>query len=268
MSGGSTGVSIRFGSTLPAANVSPGPVGTNANNNIGKEANTIIAERARDIISANGLGDRVRVIAKHSTRLSLVQDLDERAEVLITEIFSSDLLSEGILPAVEHARRELLVPDATVIPQCAAAMAYLAGGPELETMLFVGCSGGFDLSAFNDFAPPVFAATLNNVPHDILSDDFELFSFNLASPVFEMESREISIPVTKSGVAMAVVQWIRLELDGVSHYENRPSPDPQAEAHWTQILYRFPRPFSVAAGTVVHILAGHNRQQLSIAQRT
>ncbi|HEX5280135.1 MAG TPA: tetratricopeptide repeat protein [Micropepsaceae bacterium] len=231
------------------------------------EGNTVIAERAREIIASNGLADRVTVIAKHSTGLSVGQDLAERAEVLITETFSSDLLSEGILPAIEHAHRELLIPNPTIIPDCAAARGYLAGGPELATMLFAGRSEGFDLSAFNDFAPPVFPVTLNNVPHAILSDDFELFRFDLASPMFEMQSREIAIPVTKSGIATAVVQWIRLDVDGVSHYENRPSRDPQAEAHWTQILYRFPQPFAVAAGTVVHILAGHNRRQLSITRR-
>ncbi len=228
------------------------------------EANAVIAERAKDIVASNGFADRVSVIAKHSTALRVGQDLDQRAEILITETFASDLLSEGIVPAVEHAHRELLIPDATIIPRHAAAVGYLAGGPEIETMLFAGASEGFDISGFNDFAPPVFPATLNNVPPDILSDDFELLSLDLRSHLFAMEQRMITIPVVKSGTAAAVVQWIRLDLDGLHQYENRPTPDPRAETHWTQILYRFPQPFPVSAGTVVNLAVGHNRRQLSV----
>jgi len=230
------------------------------------EANAVIAERARDIIACNGLADRVTVVSKHSTGLAVGHGLDERAEVLITETFSSDLLSEGILPAVEHAHRELLVPGAAMIPRYAVARGYLAGGPEIETMLFAGRSECFDLSAFNDFAPPVFAATLNNVPHHILSNDFELFSFDLRSHMFAMESRTIAVPAIKSGIAAAVVQWIRLDLAGTGQYENRPTPDPGAETHWTQILYRFPQPFAVSAGTIVNLVVGHDRRQLSVVR--
>lgn len=226
------------------------------------EANAVIAEQACAIIALNGLAGRVNVIAKHSTALTVGRELDQRAELLITETFSSDLLSEGILPTVEHAHRELLTPDAVVIPRIVSARAYLGGGPEIQAMLFAGRPDGFDLSPFDAFAPPRLATCMNNVPHDVLSDDFELFSFDLRAGLFGMDSRTLTIPVMRSGVAAALVQWIRLELDESSRYENRPSSGPQAEMHWTHILYRFPRPFAVRQDETVHLQIGHNRDKI------
>lgn len=226
------------------------------------EANPVIAERASAIVAMNGLTDRVKVIAKHSTALAAGHELEGRADLLITETFSSDLLSEGILPTVEHAHRELLTPDAVVIPRRASARAYLAGGAAIEAMLFAGRSNDFDLSLFDAFAPPRFAVCMNNVVHDALSDDFELFSFDLRARLFGMDSRTLTITATQSGVAAALVQWIKLELDETICYENRPSSGPDAEMHWTHILYRFPRSFAVRQGEPVELHIGHNREKL------
>jgi type II protein arginine methyltransferase len=229
------------------------------------EADRVIAGHARDIITLNGLSDRIRVIAKHSTALAVGPDLAERANVLITETFSSDLLSEGILASLEHAHRELLTEDAAVIPYRIAALAYLAGGANIESLLFAGSSHGFDLTPFNDFAPSLLPVTLDNIPHDRLSEDFELFSFDLRSKSFQISENMISARVTRSGAASVLVQWIRLELDDTVHYENRPVLRSQAENHWTQILHRFPRPLRVEAGGTVRLIARHNRQQISVA---
>jgi type II protein arginine methyltransferase len=226
------------------------------------EANGVIAERAAAIVALNGLADRVTVVAKHSTALTAGRELEHRAELLITETFSSELLSEGILPTVEHAHRELLAPDAVVIPRRASARGYLAGGAAIEAMLFAGRSEGFDLSPFDAFAPPRFAVCMNNVVHDVLSGDLDLFSFDLYAKLFGMDSRTLVVPVTRSGVAAALVQWIRLELDETTQYENRPSSGPDAEMHWTHILYRFPRPFAVRQGDTVHLQIGHNRERI------
>ncbi|HXJ01620.1 MAG TPA: tetratricopeptide repeat protein [Micropepsaceae bacterium] len=228
------------------------------------EAVAPIAECAREIIAQNGLADRIAVIAQRSTDLAVGSGLAERAGVLITETFSSDLLGEGVLPAIEHAYDQLLTDDAVVIPRGASARAYLIGGAEIEGMLFAGLSNGFDLSPFNDFAPPILAASLNNVAHEALSDDFELLSFDLRTKLFAMESRALSVTVTKSGVAAGLGQWIRLDLDEDNRYENRPSSGPHGESHWTQILHRFPRPLAVEAGGTVRLAVHHDRQQISV----
>lgn len=228
------------------------------------ESVALIAERAREIIALNGFANRIAVVARRSTDLVIGTDLAERAQVLITETFSSDLVSEGVLPAVEHAHQELLTKDAIVIPRAAAARAYIVGGAEIEDMLFAGPSNGFDLSPFNEFAPPVLAASLNNVPHNRLSDDFELFRFDFRATQFPMESKPLTVTMSQTGTAAGLVQWIHLDLDGVSHYENRPTSGFHGENHWTQILHRFPRPLAVEAGGMVRLKVHHNREQISV----
>src|SRR5262249_26673499 len=67
------------------------------------EAVGVIAEHARDIIAKNGFSDRISVIPQKSTAMSVPGVMPERAEVLVTETFASGLITEGVLPTIEHA---------------------------------------------------------------------------------------------------------------------------------------------------------------------
>jgi type II protein arginine methyltransferase len=228
------------------------------------EAVAPIAERARQIILINGLSDRVAVIPMKSTSISVPRIMAERAEVLVTETFASGLITEGVLPTVEHAHEYLLTPDAIVIPAAASVMGYLAGGPLLEDMLFVGKIAGFDLSAFNDFAPHMLDVAAGSLPHHALSDDIELMRFDLKQKHFSAGGVRLALKATHHGVCAGVVQWIKLELDAQSKYENRPSPEAGYNGHWTQIVHRFSRLVTVAPGDVVPILFRHDRTQIGI----
>jgi len=229
------------------------------------EAVALIAERAREIIVQNGLGDRITVLAKKSTEISVPGVMAERAEVLVTETFASGLITEGILPTIEHAHEYLLTPDAVIIPHAATIMGYLAGGPVLQGMLFVDKIAGFDLSAFNDFAPSMLPVALDLVPHHALSEDCELMRFDLREKRFPMGGVRLALKAARHGVCIGVAQWIRLELDAQTRYENRPTPQStEFNGHWTHILHRFPKPVTVAPGDVVPVLFRHDRKQIGI----
>jgi type II protein arginine methyltransferase len=228
------------------------------------EAVSLIAARAREIIAQNGLSDRITVIPKASTDMAVPRDMPERAEVLVTETFASGLITEGVLPTVEHAHEHLLTPNAAIIPAAACIMGYLAGGPALQGMLFVGKIAGFDLSGFNDFAPSMLAVSLDNVPHQTLSDDIELMRFDLKAKRFPAGGVRLALKATHHGVCAGVAQWIKLELDAHTTYENRPSPQADFNNHWTHIVHRFPRLVTVAPGDVVPVLFRHDRSQIGI----
>jgi hypothetical protein len=228
------------------------------------EAVGFIAEHARDIIAKNGLSDRISVIPQKSTAMSVPGVMPERAEVLVTETFASGVVTEGVLPTVEHAHEYLLTPDATIIPAAASVMGYLAGGPVLEGMLFVDKIAGFDLSPFNDFAPSMLPVALDHVPHRALSDDFEIMRFDLRERSFPMGGAKLALQATHHGVCVGIAQWIRLELDSFTKYENRPMAQGGFNGHWTHIIHRFPRLISVAPGDVVPLLFRHDRTQIGI----
>jgi len=224
----------------------------------------LIAGRAREIIAMNGLSDRIAVIPKKSTDMSVPRDMPERAEVLVTETFASGLISEGVLPTVEHAHAQLLTQDATIIPRAASVMGYLAGGSALQDMLFAGEVAGFDLSGFNDFAPPMLAEALDTVPHQVLSDDAELMRFDLREKRFPVGGVRLALRATHHGVCVGIVQWIKLELDAHTKYENRPSTQAEFNRHWTHIVHRFRKLVTVAPGDIVPVLFRHDRSQIGI----
>jgi type III protein arginine methyltransferase len=69
-----------------------------------------IAETARAIVADNGLAPPVTVIGKKSTKLEIGTDMEERADLLVSEILSSEFLGEGVLGSIEDAKRRLLKP--------------------------------------------------------------------------------------------------------------------------------------------------------------
>ena len=223
-----------------------------------------IANAARRIIAANGLADRITLHARHSGLLDAEADMGGRADLLVTETFASGVLSEAVLLTIEHARANLLTPDAVVIPSRAAAHGYLVGGEAIEAHLFAPRVTGFDLSDFDMLAPSKVGLHLDRLSHDVLSDDFEIFAFDLTQASFPAERRSLSVTAIRSGRCVGVAQWLRLDLDELTTYENRPTVDAGANG-WMHVLYRFREPLELQAGDVVDLVAGHSRTSMTIA---
>ncbi len=134
----------------------------------------LVADHAREIIALNNLSQKIEVVGKSSKHLRIGEDMEARADVVVTETFSSGLIGEGVLPTMEHAHAELLAPGGTVIPRAASARGYLIGGRSLRDKLYVDEAAGFNLAPFAAFAPAKVALCLDYEPHEVLSDDVEL----------------------------------------------------------------------------------------------
>jgi type II protein arginine methyltransferase len=223
-----------------------------------------IAAKAAEVVAANGLADRIKVIAKRSADLRIGPDLQEPAEVLVSEVFGSAVLNERVIPTVEDARARLLRPDVTVIPSGARARVYLAGGAALESHLFIDRAAGFTLAAFNDFAQPRTGLDIHHIPHDILSDDVEVFRFDFTGPLPHADQRVIEVVAKRPGRCFGVVQWLRLDLTKGVSYENRPASGTTSDS-WGHMLYRFSEPIELKAGDRVRLLAQHSGHSLLIS---
>ena len=228
------------------------------------EAVPQIAEAARRVIAANGLSDRIALHARHSHSLEVGRELPARAEVLVTETFSSGVLSEAVLPTLEHARRHLLTPGAVVIPRAASAHGYLVGGEAVEAQMFAPHACGFDLSGFDLFAPSKVGLHLDRLRHEALSDDFEIFAFDLTQASFSPERRIIAVTAARPGRCVGVAQWLRLDLDAETTYENRPTAEAGANG-WMHVLYRFAAPLELEVGDRVRLVVSHNRTGMTVA---
>nr|XP_020661368.1 protein arginine N-methyltransferase 7-like [Pogona vitticeps] len=69
-----------------------------------------MAETAVKIVGKNGFSDKIKIINRHSTEVTVGPDGDMqcRANILITELFDTELIGEGALPSYEHAHKFLV----------------------------------------------------------------------------------------------------------------------------------------------------------------
>lgn len=225
------------------------------------EAVDLVAETARKIVARNNYQDQITVLAKSSHAVQLERDLPARADILVHEIFSSELLGEHVLPAIEDAKHRLLKPGGEVLPSAASIMIALVSGDELGKTLHVVESFGFDLRDFNAIHPkkrPLYREDLALV---LLSDGIEALRFDFCKEsTFPGERKVIEITASKEGLCYGVIQWIRIELNRDVHYENHPSQC-RSISNWQHTIYGFDEPIYVDAGSVVSITAMHDRSR-------
>jgi hypothetical protein len=213
-------------------------------------------------VADNGLGAAVHVIAKKSTEVAIGADLPARADLLVSEIFSSELLGEGVLPSIEDAKRRLLAPGARVIPAAGSVMCALFGGEGIRENIQVGQVCGFDLSRFNAIASQKRFLHRGDLGLDLLSEPAEAFAFDfMAQDYFPAERRTLRLPVRVAGRCDGVVQWIRLRMRDDIVFENAPSSRSRASG-WQQCLYRFADPIELRPGQTVVLCAAHNRSSV------
>src|SRR5262249_45907296 len=142
------------------------------------EAVSLLAETAQKIVENNMYQDCIRVLSKSSFEIEIGKDLPEKADILIHEIFSSELIAEHVIPAIEDAKRRLVKPGARILPAASSIMIALVGGDEIGKYLHVKDSFGFDLRQFNTIAPKKIPLYREDLSARLLSGDVEAFRFD------------------------------------------------------------------------------------------
>jgi type II protein arginine methyltransferase len=224
------------------------------------EKEPLVARQAQTIIERNGLTERVTVVSKELQGLAVGDDLPRRADLLVAEIVDNYLLGESVLPLYSFARKHLLTPEARVLPATIAAMGMLVGG--LETRSF--CMGevmGFDLSPFNDLAPPVVANGEGGGKFDAYSEPMEIFRFDLNTARHpDREHRLLEIAATRDGLAQGFMQWNWMDFGDGIIFENRPP----LKSCWAPVVHLFPQARAVRAGDILRLHAEHDQAQIMI----
>lgn len=223
------------------------------------EAVPLIARTAATIVERNGYADRVTVIARPSVQVEVGRDLPERADILLHEVFSSELLGEHVLPAIEDAKARLLKPGGQVLPSAASIMIALVGGEELGRNLHVEEAFGFDLRAFNAIHPKRRPLYREDLAPTLMSAPIEAFRFDFAkASTFPPEHKRLQATATTSGRCWGVIQWIRIELGPGIVFENHPAK-PRAVSNWQHTVHGFEQPLELEQGATVALRAMHDR---------
>ncbi|MES2336608.1 MAG: 50S ribosomal protein L11 methyltransferase [Pseudomonadota bacterium] len=225
------------------------------------EMNPAVADAAADIVAANGLADRMRVIARKSTDLDVAADLGGPVDVLVSEIVSNDVLGEAALPVMVDAVRRLLKPGGRMIPASATVLVALAELPRWDATL-LGDVSGFDVSAFN---------RLRKSPEKVSSRDTDVRLRSAAVPLYDFDftagggwpaPRAHAEVVASGGRANGVLLWMRLHLDDVTVYEVEIGSGQPAT--WAALFFPLDTPTDYAAGTAVRIDGAHDEHSIRL----
>lgn len=225
------------------------------------EAKKSVANIAKKVVKKNGFAKRISVVASTSSNIQVGKQLSRKADVLIHEIFSSELLNEGVLPAIEDAKKRLLASNARIVPAQASIMVALAGGEELFSNYRAGISFGFDLSEFNNSQPrklPIFREDLHM---ELMSNDVPAFTFDFQNQSeYPSEQKTLDIEATSDGLCIGLIQWISIGFSDAVSFENHPNSSKNT-SNWQRILYRFDNPKEVKRGDILSIEAVHDRSR-------
>ena len=132
------------------------------------------------------LVELLRAEGHDATQSSVSRDLRELGVVKGADRY--------LLPAIEDARRRLLKPGATVLPEAAGIMIALVGGDELAKNVHVAESFGFDLRDFNAIHPKRRPLQREDLELVLMSEDTEAFRFDFGrDDTFPPERKQITL---------------------------------------------------------------------------
>nr|WP_161593731.1 50S ribosomal protein L11 methyltransferase [Parerythrobacter lutipelagi] len=192
-----------------------------------------LAATAREIIARNGFADRITVIDRPSFQLERGRDLSGGVDCVISEIFSDNLLSEGVLTALAHARAELCTADAIFIPEHASIEIALASHPDIDPPL--ADVEGLDLSPFARHFPLVQTIRCNNPRLHLRSEPQSAFGYRWTAQADPALSADSAVELISSGGEIsAIAQWIELRFLPDVIYAN--GPGSEDEISWLNRL--------------------------------
>ena len=204
-----------------------------------------IAQVARNVISANGFSDRIKVINKKSNELVIGVDIPYKLDLLITETIDSALIGEGIIPIIRHAKANLLKENAEIIPRGAKVFAALLESQDIYGLNHADTACGLDVSPFNNLSTKgAYPVRLNAFKHRFLCESFEICEFDFKLEKLTPRNFAIPIPKSQSGICHAVAFWFDLYLDEKTVFTSSPL---NPTTHWKQAVQCFPQPFQIGA---------------------
>jgi predicted RNA methylase len=224
------------------------------------EMNPVVAEVAREIVARNGYADRITVLNKHSGEV-IPEDIGGPADLLLSEIVDDCILGEQVLPAHEAAVKTLLKPGAQVIPARGTIRAALVNTDSAQNSQLDHIDG-FDVRPFRKFINHRNEICSGDRYTRLASAPCDLFSFDLTCSAFTEPAQTAVTLKALGGPVNAVAQWIALDLDDRTRYEN--SPDADFRSCWQIPLLPLAKPVDLMAGESFALNASHDRSRLTL----
>ncbi|NXH84528.1 ANM7 methyltransferase, partial [Edolisoma coerulescens] len=238
-----------------------------------------MANAAVKIVEKNGFSDKIKVINKHSTEVTVGPDGDMqcRANILVTELFDTELIGEGALPTYEHAHKYLVQEGCEAVPHRATVYVQLVESKRMWSWkklfpVHVEAEDGEKIivppSEMENCpgVPSVCDIQLNQMPSSdftALSDVVTMFSVDFSKPVQSASTYyRVQLEPVKSGKAQIVLSWWDIDMDPsgminctMAPYWVKPTSALQWRDHWMQCVYFLPNEEPVLQGEKLYLTA-------------
>ncbi|KAH9499457.1 hypothetical protein Btru_077925 [Bulinus truncatus] len=202
------------------------------------EKSSVMCMVAHDVLTANlnpELIQRVKIINKMSTAMSVPGDMNQRADILVTETFDAGLFGEGILPTLCHAWSNLLKNDDSskglVIPSRAELFIQVV---ECDYICKENRSVGMCDTE------PYTTQDLKMLPggYRLLSKPLKFMEVDFNNPKELLKlnkgiTQKLSITITEDGRLDALAVWFTLHLNDSVHICTHTS----SNSCWEQAIF-------------------------------
>lgn len=217
-------------------------------------------ERAREIVAANGLDDKIVLLRGKMEEVELpVQKVD----IIISEWMGYCLLYESMLDTVLYARDRYLAPNGLLLPD--RAVMHLAAIEDAEykqqKVHFWDDVYGFDMSCMKNYVlrEPLIdcvdaKAVVSSRAHNLIS--FDLYTVTKEQLAFAVP---FELPVARNDRVHALLCWFTVDFEcrgqaqKVISFGTGPA---DKYTHWKQTVFYLPEDFDVAPGQVIQGVFG------------
>lgn len=261
-----------------------------------------MAKCAESVINENAMNDNIQVLHMRG-EAGRVTCESEKADILITELFDTELIGEGALPVYRSALLHLVKGKGAscAVPAKARIWIQLISSDSLTKLnQFVPLTVGDTKTGTVTMNPPseVLACPGSGHLHDFqvnqlkpgidfdfCSEPHVVFDYNFTdiSSLHLMQSKELKIPLTRSArkSSLLILFWwdLLMDSDGEIILSLKPKfPSTGVEdtkvawrEHWIQAVYHLPACSSsndeqiLVSGSQVDLIASHDEFSLSFS---
>jgi len=245
------------------------------------EAFPPIAECAKKVIKANGLAEKIKIVPKRSTEV-LLEDLPRKANLLVTELFDTELIGEGAIWSYKDALSRYMEEDCYAVP--ARACIYFQAVQSKLLRSFNDLQGttlpkGDLLKIPESFSKCGGAPSLHDLQIDQLEQELTFvsepvkvfrFDFSKKEGLIKNEYIEKKVTALCDGNVDAFVMWWDLDMDIDGEIQiscapkwcRPPEIDLPWRDHWMQAVYYPASPLPVSAGEQFSVHCSHDEYSL------
>ncbi|KAK6185183.1 hypothetical protein SNE40_007471 [Patella caerulea] len=249
------------------------------------EAFEPMAKCAEQIMKKNGFEEKIQLIPKRSTELKSGpgKDMEERANILVTEVLDTELIGEGAIGTYNHAHKQLLEKNCLVVPRAANMYVQLVSSEFIRRWNVVQ---PLKTTETRVVSPPTASSRCSGAAslHDVQLDQIDpslftplsqpvqifRFDFNSKDGIPEDDTSTVTVKSLNKGTVDAVFMWWDIEMDPqgeiilscAPHWAHPDSHNLQWRDHWMQAIYYPSLPLSVDVNQNIKILSSHDEYSL------